>query len=419
MARLTVALALPAGELGPVERELALAGYDVVPVTTPDEFASLLESRREFALAVLDGESDFDKSIEFYSLLHENGRDIPALMVVSPRALTQLTGAVTRASINDEYFTRPYSADSLRWRVEAMLIRSQTVDDGKGPIIESDQGINTTGGGPKRATIVAVFNPKGGVGKTTISMNLATTLQVRRGQRVLLVDADTVTGHIANSLGLEQVNTVDDAWEDDRHEGVAPRTLAQLATNHPNGLEVVVLTSQPLESGNLDPTLVGDALSFSRRGYDFIIVDMHPSYGLINRAIFERADRILVPITPDVPALRAGVQLSGLAVDLGVRDKLAMVVNRANSGVSVADMERTVGMPALALIRSGGLLFVRAANEGHSVVEQFPREKVTEDFDALADRLLGIEGKQPEPTTPKGRPALRNIFGRTKEAARV
>ncbi|MDP9482191.1 MAG: AAA family ATPase, partial [Chloroflexota bacterium] len=203
MARLTVALALPAEELGPVERELALAGYDVVPVATPEEFAILLETRREFALAVLDGESDFDKSIEFYSLLHENGRDIPALMVVSPKALEQLTGAVTRAGINDEYFTRPYSADSLRWRVEAMLIRSQTVDDGKGPIIESDRGISTTGGGPKRATIVAVFNPKGGVGKTTISMNLATTLQVRRGQRVLLGDADTVTGHIANSLGLD------------------------------------------------------------------------------------------------------------------------------------------------------------------------------------------------------------------------
>ena len=75
--------------------------------------------------------------------------------------------------------------------------------------------------------------------------------------------------------------------------------------------------------------------------------------------------------------------------ELGVRDKLAMVVNRANSGVSVADMERTVGMPAMALIRSGGLLFVRAANEGRSVVEQFPKEKVTEDFDALADRLAG------------------------------
>ncbi len=52
-------------------------------------------------------------------------------------------------------------------------------------------------------------------------------------------------------------------------------------------------------------------------------------------------------------------------------------------------------MPAMALIRSGGLLFVQAANEGHAVVELFPREKVTEDFDALADRLLGSEAVEP------------------------
>jgi pilus assembly protein CpaE len=417
MGRQTIAVALPAVEFEAVERELATAGYDVVGVRSPEELAGLFGSRREFALAVLDGERDFDQSLEYYSLLHEDGRDIPALMVVSPRNLEQLTGSGTRVTIEDEYFARPYSADSLRWRVEAMLIRSHTVDDGKGPIIESDRGLDSAAW-TKRATIVAVFNPKGGVGKTTISINLATTLQIRRGQRVLLVDADTVTGHIANSLGLDQIETVDDAWEGDRADGNDLRTLAQLATHHPNGLEVAVLTIQPLESGNLDPVRVGEALSFSRKGYDFIIVDMHPSYGPVNRAIFERADRILVPITPDVPALRAGVQLASLATELGVRDKLAMVVNRANSGVSVADMERTVGMPAMALIRSGGLLFVRAANEGHAVVEQFPREKVTEDFDALADRLLGIEAGEPETTTNGGRPAFR-LFGRTKEAARA
>ena len=123
-------------------------------------------------------------------------------------------------------------------------------------------------------------------------------------------------------------------------------------------------------------------------------------------------------ITQNEPALRTFFHLTGLAGELGVRDKLAMVVNRANRGISVADMERTVGMPAMALIRSGGLLFVRAANEGHAVVEQFPREKVTEDFDALADRLLGIDaGKEPESTSSKG-PSFR-LFGRAKEAARA
>ncbi|MFL5641649.1 MAG: hypothetical protein ACJ771_04845, partial [Chloroflexota bacterium] len=64
--------------------------------------------------------------------------------------------------------------------------------------------------------------------------------------------------------------------------------------------------------------------------------------------------------------------------------------------------ERTVGMPALAQIRSGGLLFVRAANEGRTVIDMFPREKITTDFDQLADRVLG--------TPPKPSPAPKASF---------
>jgi len=118
-------------------------------------------------------------------------------------------------------------------------------------------------------------------------------------------------------------------------------------------------------------------------------------------------------VTPDVPAIRAAVQLRDVAHGLGCRERLAMVVNRANSGLSVADMERTVGMPALALIRSGGLLFVRAANEGRTVIELFPREKITSDFDDLADRVLGA---------PRAVPVVKTGFrlpARAKEPVRV
>ncbi|MDQ3128131.1 MAG: hypothetical protein M3Q66_06705, partial [Chloroflexota bacterium] len=94
---------------------------------------------------------------------------------------------------------------------------------------------------------------------------------------------------------------------------------------------------------------------------------------------------------------------------------------RANSGVSVADMEKTVGMPALALIRSGGLLFVRAANEGRTVIEMYPNERIAEDFDALAERL--VRTFSPE-TAPVAMPVARSggfrlPFGRSKEAARA
>jgi Flp pilus assembly CpaE family ATPase len=89
-----------------------------------------------------------------------------------------------------------------------------------------------------------------------------------------------------------------------------------------------------------------------------------------------------------------------------------MVINRANSGVTVEDMERTVGMPALALIRSGGLLFVRAANEGRTVIEMFPKEKITAEFDTLADRVLGT------PKLAASRGGFR-IHSRNREVARA
>ena len=178
-------------------------------------------------------------------------------------------------------------------------------------------------------------------------------------------------------------------------------------------MRVVALTASPLHTDVLEPTRVADAINAARRGFDFVVVDLHPSYSTLNQAIFEKADRILVPVTPDVPAIRAAVQLAGVASDLGIRERLALVINRANSGVSVTDLERTVGMPALAQVRSGGMLFVRAANEGRTVTEMFPKEKITEDFDALADRLLGTPSTVPSAKSSFG------LFSRPKAAARA
>lgn len=415
MARPAIAIALPPAERGTVAAELQAAGFEAIVVGSPEELDGLLTARRDIAVAILDGETNFDTSLEYYGFLHEGSRNIPALMVMSPEALDRLVDP----SAADEFFSRPYTADAIRWRVEAMCIRSVTVDDGSGPIIQG--GSMEMGAWSKRATVVAVFNPKGGVGKTTVATNLASALQLHQGQKVLLVDADTVTGHVTMSLGIEQVRTVADSWRD-HAEGGDQESLTTIASAHPSGLSVVALTSSPLHTEVLEPARVADAITASRPTYDVIVVDLHPSYSDLNKAIFAIADRILVPVTPDVPAIRAAVQLRDVAIELGIREHLALVVNRANSGVSVADMERTVGMPALALIRSGGLLFVRAANEGRTVIEMFPRERVTADFDALAEQVMRSDVAAPasaSPAAPAPRPAgFRLPFGR-KEPARA
>jgi pilus assembly protein CpaE len=408
--RPAIAIALPPAEAGPVAKELREAGFEAIAVSRPDELDAVLVERRDVAVAILDGETDFDASLEYYSVLHDEGRSVATLMVVSQRALDRLS--TTNAGADDEYLTRPYSAESMRWRIEAMCIRSHTIDDGSGPILLGNDTLDPDLWG-QRATIITIFNPKGGVGKTTIATNLAAALQIRKGKQVLLVDADTVTGHVTVSLGLEHVQTVVDSWSD-LMEGEAETPFAELASQHTSGMRVVALTATPLHIDALEPERVADAIMAVRRGYDYVVVDLHPSYSPLNRAIFDRSDKILVPVTPDVPALRSAVQMRDVASELGIRERLAMIVNRANSGVSVADMERTVGMPAMAQIRSGGLLFVHAANSGRTVIEMYPREKITEDFDALADRVLGV---------PLVAPALKNggfrLFSRSKAPAQV
>jgi MinD-like ATPase involved in chromosome partitioning or flagellar assembly len=404
--RSAVAIALPQAELVAVSAQLAEAGYEAIAVNTAEELEVLLANRRDIGVAILDGENDFDRTIEMYSLLHEDDRNIPALMVVAARALDRM-GLAGRARVSDEYFTRPYSAESLRWRVEAMLIRAEVpTDDSTGGVIDTDNGPSTESAESRRGQIVIVFNPKGGVGKTTIAVNAASLLQIRKGQRVLLVDCDTVTGHVASSLGMENVRTVADAWTEDLTTGV-PESFGEIASPHQSGVSVLVMAESPLHTEILEPKRVAEAITAARQAYDWVVVDMHPDYGPLNQVIFERADKILVPVTPDVPAIRAAVQFREVAVELQIRDRLAMVVNRANSGVSVSDMERTVGMPALAEVRSAGMLFVRAANEGRSAVERFPKEKVIEDIEDLCDRLIATA----EPSAAKTGSGFMGIFG--------
>ena len=373
--------------------ELAEAGFEAIEVADANELESLLERRPDVGLAILDGESNFDSTIEMYSMLHDGERNVACLMVVSATALDRLSLA-GRARVNGEFVTRPYSAASLRWRVEAMLIRAETMmiraealdDDARGAILDGEVTVASSATA-RRGQIVVVFNPKGGVGKTTIAINTSAMLQLRKNQRVLLIDCDTVTGHVVASLGMADIPTVVDVWTADLGTNET-HSLSEIASAHSSGVAVLTMSRSPLHTEVLEPKRVAQAISAARDHYDWVVVDMHPDYGPLNQGIFALADHILVPVTPEVPTIRAAVQFREVAVELQIRDRLALVVNRSNSGISAGDVEKVVGFGAIAKIRSAGMLFVHAANGGHSAVEEYPKARVVGDIEALADRLI-------------------------------
>jgi pilus assembly protein CpaE len=398
-----VALLLRAGELEVISQELQSAGFEPTPVADARELLALAAETPDLALAVIDLDIQADQGIDAWGGLRAAGVPLDALLLTSLATLDRLDPEAMTYD-GDEYLTRPCSAESIRWRVEAMCIRSRAVDDGSGPVLRS-----AVGGAEwaRRGQLLVVFSPKGGVGKTTVATNLGAALAGKHN-RVLLIDADTVTGHVMSSLGMGTARTAAEAWTDEA-AGEPGMSLDELAAPHGSGLRVLALSAGPLHTEILEPDRILAAILAERHSVDFIIVDVHPEYSPINRVLLDHADRILVPVTPDIPAIRAAIQLRDIGEDLGFRDRLALIVNRAKSGVSAADVERMVQVPVFAHIRSAGLVLVQAANEGRTVVEMAPQDKVTQDFNLLADRILGVAEAEP------ARPPMR-LFGYTLPA---
>ena len=193
------------------------------------------------------------------------------------------------------------------------------------------------------AKIIAIANQKGGVGKTTTSVNL-TAILADMGQRVLAVDLDP-QGNTTSGLGM----TVEDQSV---YEAVMGRIGLKEAVRHTEipGLDLVGadirLAGAELELVSVDKReyRLKTALAAVQKDYDFIFIDCPPSLSLLTLNALTAADRVLVPIQCEYYALEGVGQLMNtlqlvrkrlnpaLAVEGVV---LTMLDGRTNLGIQV------------------------------------------------------------------------------------
>ncbi len=157
---------------------------------------------------------------------------------------------------------------------------------------------------PKRARVVCIANQKGGVGKTTTAVNVATAM-VAVGQKVLLVDFDP-QGNASTGVGIPPAKRGVSAYQ--VILGEASLASATIVSDIP-GLDVVPATVD-LAGAELDLVAVErrayrlrDAMPAAREQYDHILIDCPPSLGLLTLNAMVAADALLVPLQCEFYAL--------------------------------------------------------------------------------------------------------------------
>lgn len=175
--------------------------------------------------------------------------------------------------------------------------------------INTDQRKKDLIGGSKLGKIIAVANQKGGVGKTTTTVNLSTIL-ARRGKKVLLIDTDP-QGNATSGLGVEkesELSTYDLLITDVAAEDIIQETAIKNLSISPSNMNLAGAEVQLVSMMSREQRMK-EKLDVIKNDYDFILIDCPPSLGLITLNAFTASDSVLIPVQCEYYALEGLGQL--------------------------------------------------------------------------------------------------------------
>jgi pilus assembly protein CpaE len=354
-----------------------LVGIDIVWMDAEcsryEFFAEVIEqSQPDVAMINLDG--NIDRAM---ILLEKVRNSFPKchLFAISNSTDGQLILKAIRAGAR-EFLTSPVEVEELYASLERLLQEKFSGSDGR----------------TRGCKMIAVAGATGGVGCTSIAVNIGSNIARNLDNTVALVDLDLALGDADVFL-----DSIPDYSIVDVTENVARldfQLLRKSLTKHSSGLYLLPRPIQLQDLELITPDALRKVFGLLRASFSHVVIDLSKSYSQVDLTALELCNEILLVVQLDLPCLRNMVRvLVSLQQIESIRDKIKVVVNRAGleSGqISLKKAKEIIGREIFYQIPNDYRTMVEMRNNGQPLIEQAPKAAITEAVLELTELLVGV-----------------------------
>ena len=356
------------------EAVASMEGFDLQP---PD-------STNPCSLLILEIGEDLDKEFQLIHDIHASGA-VEAIFVTSQRFEAEILVQALRAGVK-EFFSQPINQEELANALRKFKERQ--------PILP---GSETK---PKKGKIIHLIGGKGGVGTTTVAVNLSTSLaQANPSHLVALVDMNLLFGEIPTFLDIQS----DFSWGEvvKNISRLDATYLTSVLAKHPSGMFVLPSPTGLDGVTRATPEIIEKLLTVMEEAFDFIVIDGGQSIDEISLKIFQMADEVLVVSILSLPCLTNVKRLLWMFQKLGFpqKENVKVLVNRYHkkSLISLEETEKSIDQRVFWQIPNDFQTTMSAINQGKDLFSIAPGSEISKNFKKFStlfiDETLPKESK--------------------------
>jgi len=237
-----------------------------------------------------------------------------------------------------------------------------------------------------QSRVITVFGTKGGIGKTTISVNLAVLL-AQMGKKTAIIDTDLQFGDVNVFLDLDPKDTIAELAQDRNASDID--AIKRFMMLHYSGVSVLCAPKSPEYAEYVTAKHIETIINTMRPHYDYIIIDTTPMFNDATLVAIENANLVLLVSALDISTLRNTRMCLNILDSIQQKDKVELIVNRITDGIiTIRDVKRVLDMQIKNRISLDYKTALTSQNKGIPIVIEAPRTQIAQELTQIAKNIV-------------------------------